>query len=200
VVSGIRALVADRNHHRAPRIGLYTVITRHTLTGLPDTARLAAHLGADYFVPQPISLDSDHRLHDELSLREQDLPALAEALDAIYGADLGLELPAPDYPAQIASTVRHELQPVHSCFGGHQLAFIQPDGSVWDCPSRYRIAATAQAGTQRSITTHAAAELFPARGRTGGCDCPFYSRDCVSMWPLVQDFDRFLTAPGRGSR
>ena len=200
VVSGIRALVADRGHHRAPRIGLYTVITRRTLTGLLDTARLAAHLGVDYFVPQPVSLDRDHLLHDELSLREHDLPALAEALNAVYGADLGLALPAPDYPVQIASTVRHELQGVHGCFGGHQLAFVEPDGSVWDCPSRYRIAAMAQAVTQRSITTHTAAELFPACERLGGCDCPWYSRDCVSMWPLMQDFDRFLTASGRGSR
>lgn len=194
VVCGIRALVADRNRHRAPKIGLYTVITRHTLPGLLDTARLAADLGVDYFVPQPISLEGNHRLHDELSLREQDLPALTDALGAVYETDLGLKLPAPRYPAQVASTVQHELQPVHGCFGGHRLAFVEPDGSVWDCPSRYRIAATAQAETQRSITTHTAAELFPARERTGGCECPFYSRDCVSMWPLMQDFDRFLTA------
>jgi MoaA/NifB/PqqE/SkfB family radical SAM enzyme len=200
VVCGIRALVADRSQVPAPRIGLYTVITRRTLTGLLDTARLAADLGADYFVPQPISLDHDHRLHTQLGLREHDLPALTEALTAIYGADLGLELPAPGYPAQIASTISHELQTMHGCFGGHQLAFIEPDGSVWDCPSRYRIAATAHAATQRSITTPTAAELFPARDHTGDCDCPFYSRDCVSMWPLVQDFDRFLTTPGRDSR
>lgn len=196
VVSGIRALVADRGHHRTPRIGLYTVITRHTLSGLPDTARLAAILGADYFVPQPISLDGDHRLHNELSLRKQDLPALAEALAAVYGAELDLELPAPGYPVEIASTVRHELQLMPGCFGGHQLAFVEPDGSVWGCPSHYRIAATARAGAQRSITTHTAAELFPAGERTGGCDCPFYSRDCVSMWPLMQDFDRFLADAG----
>lgn len=200
VVSGIRELVADRDQAPAPRLGLYTVITRHTLTGLLDTARLAVELGVDYFVPQPISLDRNHRLHDELSLREHDWRTLTEALDAVYGADLGLELPAPGYPAQIASTVQHELQPMRGCFGGHRLAFIEPDGSVWDCPSRYRIAATAQVGIQRSITTHTAAELFPALERTDGCNCPFYSRECVNMWPLMQDFDRFLAAPGRGTR
>jgi MoaA/NifB/PqqE/SkfB family radical SAM enzyme len=196
VVSGIRALIAARSHAPAPRVGLYTVITRHTLPGLLDTARLAAELSVDYFVPQPVSLDRGHRLHDELSLREHDLPALNGGLHAIYHADLDLELPAPGYPAQIASTVRQELQRVRSCFGGHQLVFVEPDGSVWDCPSRYRIAATAQAGIQRSITTHTAAELFPRRERAGGCDCPFYSHDCVSMWPLMQDFDRFLGVSG----
>lgn len=192
VVSGIKALVADRGHHAAPKIGMYSVITRLTVTSLPATARFAAALGLDYFVPQPISLARDHRLHDELALREQDLPTLTAALDAVYDADLGLELPAACYPERIASTVRHELQLVHGCFGGHQLAFIQPDGSVWDCPSRHKIATIARAGTQRSIATHTAAELFPARANTGGCDCPLYSGDCVNMWPLMQDFDRFL--------
>ncbi|MDQ3273689.1 MAG: radical SAM protein [Actinomycetota bacterium] len=196
VVSGIHALVTDRGRRATPRIGMYSVITRLNVTGLPATARFAAELGLDYFVPQPISLERDHRLYDELVLREQDLPALVEALDTVYDAELGIELPAPRYPEQIASTIRHELQRVHGCFGGHQLAFIQPDGSVWDCPSRHKIAAIARAGTQRSIATHTAAELFPVRANTGGCDCPLYSGDCVNMWPLVQDFDRFLAATG----
>ncbi len=196
VLDGISTLVADRAHHGTPKIGLYTVITRWTLPGLPATAAMAAQLGVDYFVPQPISLENDHPLHHELSLREEDLQALTEALDAIYDADLDLSLPAPRYPAQISSVVQHDLQLVHGCFGGHQLAFIEPDGSVWDCPSRYRIAATAEAGTQRSITTVTAAELFPQQERDGGTDCPLYSRDCVSMWPLVQDFDRFFAIPG----
>lgn len=171
---------------------MYSVITRLTLASLPATARFAAALGLDYFVPQPISLERGHRLHNELVLREGDLPALTEALHSVYAADLGLELPAPRYPEQIASTVRHKPQMVHGCFGGHQLAFIQPDGSVWDCPSRHKITTMARAGTQRSIATHTAADLFPARAHTGGCDCPLYSGDCVNMWPLMRDFDRFL--------
>ncbi|MGH3669821.1 MAG: hypothetical protein ACRDSH_04195 [Pseudonocardiaceae bacterium] len=171
---------------------MYSVITRLALPGLPAIARFAATLGLDYFVPQPVSLERDHQLHDELALREQDLPALTEALDTIYATDLGIELPAPRYPEQVASTVGHALQMTRGCFGGHQLAFIQPDGSVWDCPSRHKIAAIVRAGIQRSIATHTAADLFPARASTGGCDCPLYSNDCVNMWPLMYDFDRFL--------
>jgi MoaA/NifB/PqqE/SkfB family radical SAM enzyme len=197
VVSGIQALVTDRGHHATPKIGMYSVITRITLPGLPATARFAATLGLDYFVPQPVSLESDHRLHDELALREQDLPALAETLHTVYAMDLGLRLPAARYPEQIASTVPRELQLVHGCFGGYQLAFIQPDGSVWDCPSRHKIAAMVRAGTQRSIATHTAADLFPARSSTGGCDCPLYSGDCVNMWPLMYDFDRFLATTAK---
>ncbi|MGH3915826.1 MAG: radical SAM protein [Pseudonocardiaceae bacterium] len=196
VVSGIRALLADRGYRAAPKVGMYSVLSRLTLDYLPATARFAAELGMDYFVPQPISLDPSHRLHDELVLREVDLPALTNAFDEVYAADLGLELPAARYSAQVASTARHELQMVHGCFGGHQLTFIQPDGSVWDCPSRHKIAEIAAAGTQRNIATHAAAELFPAQPHTGGCDCALFSSDCVNMLPLMQDFDRFLTATG----
>jgi MoaA/NifB/PqqE/SkfB family radical SAM enzyme len=199
VVSGIRALTDDRDAGRITvRIGVYTVISRHTLATLPATAAFAAKLGADYFVPQPISLASDHELHSQLSLRQFDIPALTAALDTIYDAGHPLALPEQRYPGQIVSTVRQHLQTVHGCFGGHRLAFIEPDGSVWDCPSQYRIAATAARGTQRSIRDTTAAQLFPAGPADGGCDCPFYSRDCVSMWPLT-DFDR-LTAPAGGVR
>ena len=200
VVSGIRALLADRaaqpGRSARPKVGLYSVITRLTLAGLPGTARFAAELGLDYFVPQPIALAPDHKLYGELILREEDLATLTRVFDEVYDADLGLELPGRRYPAQVASTVRTELQMVHGCFGGHQLAFIQPDGTAWDCPSSHKIAAIARAGRQRSIATHTAAELFPAKAITGGCDCPLFSGDCVNMLPLMEDFDRFLTTGG----
>lgn len=199
VVSGIRALLGDRGHRATPKIGLYSVLSRLTLAGLPATARLAADLGLDYFVPQPIALEGNHRLHDDLVLREEDLPALARMFAEVYAADLGLGLPSPDYPDQVASTIRHDMQMVRGCFGGHQLHFIQPDGSVWDCPSSHKIAAIARAGTQRSIAGRTAADLFPAQTATGECDCPLFSGDCVNMLPLMNDFDRFLTAT-RGTR
>ncbi|MFD2422421.1 radical SAM protein [Amycolatopsis pigmentata] len=200
VVSGIQALLADRSDQpdspATPKVGLYCVLTRLTLPGLPDTARFAAELGLDYFVAQPIALDRGHALHEALVLREQDLDTLARVFAEVYEANLGLHLPSPRYPERIASTVKHELQMMHSCFGGHQLAFIEPDGSVWDCPSSHKIAAIARAGTRRSITTRTAAELFPARVPSSGCDCPLFSGDCVNMLPLMEDFDRFLATSG----
>lgn len=39
VVSGIRALLSDRGGALLPRIGIYTVLSRLTLGGLPETAR-----------------------------------------------------------------------------------------------------------------------------------------------------------------
>lgn len=194
VVSGIRALLADRGRGPGPRIGMYTVLTRRTLPGLLDTARLAADLGVDYFVPQPVALAADHPQAEELRLRAQDSEAVADALNALYNAGLSLALPQARYPALVLSTIAHPLQTVRGCFGGHQLAFIQPDGSVWDCPSSHRIAHQVARGEQRSIAGRTAAATFPPVAVTGGVDCPLFSDDCVNMVPLM-DFGRFLPAP-----
>ena len=168
VVSGIAALVADRGSDRwAPRIGLYTVLTRLNLPGLEATARLAADLGVDYFVPQPISLAADHPLRAELALRPEDRPAVVDAFGALYAAGLPLRLPGPLYPAQVAATAGAVPARMLGCFGGSTLAFVEPDGSVWDCPSRYRIAATAGTERQNSIVGTTAAALFPL-GSTPG--------------------------------
>jgi MoaA/NifB/PqqE/SkfB family radical SAM enzyme len=197
VVSGIRALLAQRGAASTPKVGLYTVITRRTLTRLPVTAAFAAELGADYFVPQPISLDDGHALHDQLALRPEDEASLSTAFNDLYAAGLPIALPAPTYPAQVASSIRTATTaPVQACFGGHTLAFIQPDGSVWDCPSRYKIAATAP-GRRRTIRGASAADLFPATRTSCASDCALFSRDCVSMWPLM-DFQRFLARPTAG--
>ncbi|MGH8882733.1 MAG: radical SAM protein, partial [Stackebrandtia sp.] len=48
---------------------------------------------------------------------------------------------------------------MRGCFGGHTLNFIEPDGSVWDCPSGLKIAATPPAA-HRSVVGANAAELF----------------------------------------
>ncbi|WP_216917115.1 radical SAM protein [Nocardia noduli] len=190
VVTGISALIDERGD-RAMKVGIYSVLTRNTLAGMPDTARFAAELGVDYFVAQPVALDPGHELFEELVLREHDVPLLEEVFGAIAAADLGMSLPGELYPAQVVSTVRHRLQDKPGCYGGHQLAFIEPDGSVWDCPSGHMIAAQAAAGTQRSIIGHTAAELFVPT--TSVRDCPLFSGDCVNMNPLME-FDRVLGA------
>jgi MoaA/NifB/PqqE/SkfB family radical SAM enzyme len=194
VVTGIRALLAARAGQPVPKVGLYSVITRRNITALGEVARLATELGADYYVPQPISLAPEHRLHAELALRDSDGPALAAALDELYAAGLPVGLPERSYAHQFLSTVAADTQMAPGCFGGHQLAFIEPDGSVWPCPSRHKIAATRPAG-RRSIRGHHAAELFGSQRRTCHADCALLSADCVSMWPLM-GFDRFLRPAG----
>jgi hypothetical protein len=80
---------------------------------------------------------------------------------------------------------------VAGCFGGRELFFIEPDGSVWDCPSSLKIAAT-PSGRLRSIRGHAATGLFTAVSRC--TDCALFSRDCVNMWPLME-FAGFAVRP-----
>ena len=98
------------------------------------------------------------------------------------------------YPQLVLSTITMATQLVPGCFGGHQLAFIEPDGSIWPCPSRYKIAATT-APQRRTIRGHHAAELFGMQRRTCPHDCALMSDDCVNMWPLM-GFDRFLHLAG----
>ena len=78
------------------------------------------------------------------------------------------------------------------CFGGARLFFIQPDGSIWDCPSDRRIATQVhqQPGRRRTIASGDARTLFAARPAC--TDCSLFSRDCVNMWPLVLDMPRLL--------
>jgi MoaA/NifB/PqqE/SkfB family radical SAM enzyme len=192
VLSGVRALLEARGRRPAPRAGLYAAVTRRNISAVTEVAALAASLGADYFVPQPISLDPGEPLYDELALREDDVPVLAAALDGLYASPPAVGLPDPSYAGQFLSTVILPKQTARGCFGGHQLAFIEPDGSIWPCPSRYKIAATPPE-RHRSILGRRAAEVFsPDRG-TCAADCPLQSVDCMSMWPLT-GFSRFLHA------
>jgi MoaA/NifB/PqqE/SkfB family radical SAM enzyme len=192
VLAGIRALLAARSGAAAPKVGVYAAITCHNIPAIEEVAALAAHVGCDYFVPQPISLAADHPLHDELSLGTEHAPLLRRALHRLYTA-APVSLPDPSYVGQfLAAAASPTPRLVRGCFGGSTLFFIEPDGSVWDCPSYLRIAATPASG-RRSIRDHSPASLFGPR--PAGCgDCALFSRDCVSMWPLM-GFDRFLHTP-----
>jgi len=182
VVAGIRALLRARGTRPNPRVGIYSVITRRNIDAIVTVAGLAAQLGCDYFVPQPISLAADHPLRPELSLTRADAAQLRVAFGRLY-ADPSVALPAASYPDQFV-TAASAAGPglVRGCFGGRNLFFVEPDGSVWDCPSALRIAATAP-DAYRTIAGRAAAEVFAAP--VGGNDCPLFSVDCVNMWPLM---------------
>ncbi|GAA4198144.1 hypothetical protein GCM10022252_48090 [Streptosporangium oxazolinicum] len=183
VITGIRALVERRAERVHPRIGLYSVVTRLNIPQVVEVAKLAANLGCDYYVPQPVALERTHRFHDELSLRPEDVVPLREAFAELYESGFSLSLPRSTFPGQVVSTILHETGTVADCFGGHRLRFVQPDGSVWDCPSSLKIAETPQ-GRRRTIKGRNAAELFPAVAGCGAA-CGLFSRDCVNMWPLM---------------
>jgi len=190
VLAGIRALLQARAGQQAPRIGIYTVITRPRPQEITGVARLAAGLGVDYYVPQPISLPPAHKLDEQLSHRPGDEGSVRGQLSRLYTDPLGLALPDPSYSRRFTDAIStRDSGHVPDCFGGARLFFIQPDGSLWDCPSDRRIAATPP-GRRRTIRGADARALFATRPAC--TDCSLFSRDCVNMWPLVLDMPRLL--------
>lgn len=190
VLEGIRALQEARNGRQEPRVGIYTVVMRPRPEEITDVACLATDLGVDYYVPQPISLAPDHNLFDELAHRPEDAAAVAAQLDRLYADPGSLALPDPSYARRFLDAVStQDNGHMPDCFGGARLFFIQPDGSLWDCPSDRRIAATAPEH-RRTIRGADARTLFAERPAC--TDCSLFSRDCVNMWPLMLDMPRIL--------
>jgi MoaA/NifB/PqqE/SkfB family radical SAM enzyme len=190
VLAGIRALLQERAGQPAPRVGISTVVTRTRPQEITGVARLAASLGVDYYVPQPISLAPGHTLYRQLSHTHGDANDVRGHLTSLYSDPMGLAVPDPSYIQRfIAAISTQGTGHVPGCFGGARLFFIQPDGSVWDCPSDRRIAATPP-GRRRTICGGDARTLFAARPAC--TDCSLFSRDCVNMWPLVLDMPRLL--------
>jgi MoaA/NifB/PqqE/SkfB family radical SAM enzyme len=194
VVSGITALLRARQH-KTPRVGVYSVITRLNISDIIAVPQLATKLGCDYAVAQPVSLPPDHALAGQLSLTPAQAPAVRAAFADLAAARLPLALPGAHYPELVRTALMERTRPVTGCFGGSTLAFIEPDGSVWDCPSGLKIAATAP-GRRASIRDADARVLFAAPPPCA--DCSLFSADCVNMWPLM-DFGRFLP-PDRQAR
>ncbi|GLW49679.1 hypothetical protein Stsp02_53400 [Streptomyces sp. NBRC 14336] len=190
VLAGIRTLLDERGSGPGPRVGIYTVVMRDRPQEITDVARLASAVGVDYYVPQPISLPPDHKLFAERCHTPEDVPAVEDQLRRLQEDPRGLTLPDLTYMRQfVASIATQDSGRVADCFGGAQLFFIQPDGSLWDCPSDRRIAATPP-GEQRTIVGADARTLFA--GRPACTDCPHFSRDCVNMGPLVLGVPRLL--------
>lgn len=191
VLAGIRTLLSERGSGPSPRVGIYTVVMRDRPQEITDVARLASDAGVDYYVPQPISLPADHKLFAERCHSAEDVAAVEDQLRLLQADPRGLVIPDPAYVQQfLASISTQDSGRVEECFGGAQLFFVQPDGSLWDCPSDRRIAATAPS-QQRSIVGADARSLFD--GRPPCTNCSHFSRDCVNMGPLVLDMPRFLT-------
>ena len=141
VISGIQNLIRLRDAEHAPlRIGIYSVITQQTLPHLAHTGQFVAQLGADYFIMQPVSLATDHPLHDELCIDTRHAFAFTSQLRQLRDAHLDLSLGHPTYLAHMQRTLQPGRLPlIRNCFGGRDLFFIEPDGSIWDCPSTAKI-------------------------------------------------------------
>ncbi|MFJ6771810.1 radical SAM protein [Kitasatospora sp. NPDC091257] len=194
VLAGIRTLLDERGDGAGPRVGIYSVVIRERPQEITAVARLAAEIGVDYYVPQPISLPPDHKLFAERCHTADDVPAVEEQLLHLQQDPGGLTLPGPAYVRKFLDSIAtQDSGRVEQCFGGAQLFFIQPDGTVWDCPSDRRIAATPPEA-RRTIVGADARTLFD--GRPACTDCSHFSRDCVNMTPLVLGMPRLLGRVG----
>jgi MoaA/NifB/PqqE/SkfB family radical SAM enzyme len=190
VLAGIRTLIDVRAGRPTPRVGVYSVVSRRTLDQIGALAELAVELGCDYYVPQPVSLSPSHPLDSDLTPRGHEVDRIAAELAGLHAKGVPLALPGLHYTSLfIASISDRNPRRVRDCFGGAQLFFIQPNGSLWDCPSDLRIAAT-PAGRHRTVKGADARVLFA--DRPGCTDCGLLGRDCVSMVPLVRDLPRML--------
>jgi len=192
VVKGIETLLRKRREHRGQmKIGVYSVITRLNIDQILGTGRFITELGVDYFIIQPVSLAKNHKLYDELSLDDRHYAALTDAIEVLTEAGLKVRLPNKVYLKLILQTLTASPLPiVRGCVGGRDLFFIEPDGSVWDCPSRYKIAKTPP-DQYLAIVGHSADQVFSIDRRSRNTDCPYFSQDCVNMWQLMA-FDDIL--------
>jgi len=196
VVQGIQTLVRLRNERQvATKIGIYTVVTRQNIGHIAQTGQFVADLGVDYYIIQPIFLAPDHKFHEELTLDARHRKDFIEAIEALKGAQLKLYLPHTGYINRVLQTLTTEPLPIiKSCFGGRDLFFLEPDGSLWDCPSTYKIQATPP-DQYRSIKGVSAESLFSQERRCRNSDCSLFSQDCVNMWMLMS-FDDILYRQG----
>lgn len=192
VVNGVRVLLEARESRRVPcKVGMYMVVSALNVRHVLGTARFAAELGMDYFVFQPVSLSPAHPLYGTLSLNETHQDELTEEVNALSAAGLPLMLPDRTYVAMVLDVISTNGPGfVPRCFGGRDLFFVEPDGSVWDCPSSLKIAGTPASG-RLSVRDCSAQELFSPARRARCTDCGLFSVDCVNMWQLMA-FDAIL--------
>lgn len=192
VIDGIMTLLNERHKYsKKMKVGIYSVITRKNINHIVKTGKLLADIGVDYFIFQPISLASNHELYDELCLNSDHYKDLIIAIEELKKANLKLYLPNSTYLNLFLHTLTSEpTTTIKSCFGGRDLFFIEPDGSVWDCPSMYKIGKT-PLDQHLSICQYSAKHLFSAERRGRNTDCSCFSQDCVNMWQLMA-FDEIL--------
>ncbi len=192
VVAGLRLFLQLRDRLAAmTKVGVYTVVSHQNISHIAPTAAYVEGCGVDYFVVQPISLAEEHKLHGELSLQIGDAALIRDVVDSLESLRQRLYLPSRSYIGRVLGAIeRPHDRTVAGCFGGRDLFFIEPDGSVWDCPSRDKIQCAA-AENRRSIVANTPEELFGESARSRNTDCTLFGVDCVNMWQLMA-FDEIL--------
>ncbi len=185
VVQGIRNVISMREALGVKlTIGVYSVLTKPNLSLVEATASFVADLGADFHVFQPVSLPPDHDLCGELSLIPEDADTVQSKLYALDPLRAKMVPMDPEYLSLVCRAISIPTRrAIPKCFGGRDLFFIEPDGTVWDCPSTYRINETQdeRMATIRDSTIEQALKRLPEESTS----CDLFSVDCVNMWQLM---------------
>lgn len=194
VINGISKLIQLKKVSKSNiKIGVYCVVSKKNISHILDTCKFLNEIGIDYFIIQPISLTQDHKLYTELSLDETHIPEIKELIRSLLSSNVKIKLPNDKYFKLLVDTLpENSFYNIKGCFGGRDLFFIQPDGSVWDCPSIYKKRNTPQS-EYLSILNQSADYIFSDSRRLKNTDCSVMSKNCVNMWQLMS-FNEILYA------
>ncbi|MEO9029374.1 MAG: hypothetical protein ABI413_11235 [Ktedonobacteraceae bacterium] len=96
----------------------------------------------------------------------------------------------PHYVSRVQQTLSRDPLPIIArCIGGRDLFFIEPGGSVWDCPSIRKIGATSLE-EYYSIQHQSAAHFFSPMRCSRDTICSLFTQDCGSLWRLIPFFPK----------
>lgn len=187
VVHGIKLLNEEKRTRKSNlKIGIYTVLTKVNMKDLENTYKFISNLGIDYYVFQPIYLDKNNKLFEELALNNSNTRELKKIIKKIYSEETTTKLPNREYIELLIKSIEESKKTVKNCFAGEKLFFVTPDGVIHSCPSSNCIV-----NEKEKITIKDNLEEILKNGRYKVDFCNRFSTDCVNMWQLMA-FDEIL--------
>lgn len=183
VVNGIKLLKGKSNI----KVGIYTVLTKLNFRDLEKIYQFATNLEVDYFVFQPIYLNKDTKLFNELSLNKADIEEIKNIIVGLYQNETNTKLPNREYAKMMLDAVKQKEKCIHNCFAGESLFFVTPDGVIHACPSSKMIP---KETTTINVCDGRLEDIFVSK-KIRIKECNNFSEDCVNMWQLMS-FDEIL--------
>ena len=192
VVDGIKQLVNEKNKKKANlKIGIYTVMTKQNIKHLKKTYEFLDDLEIDYYVFQPIYLNKNENLYDELVLDKNDVLYLKEIISDLYKNAKKTMLPNKNYINMMVKSIENDNIEIKDCFAGKNLFFITPDGRIHMCPSSKCIV-----NEQNIFNINDNLEDVFLNHKYRISECNAFSEDCVNMWQLMS-FDEIIQKGGQ---
>lgn len=193
VLKGLENLLALKNETGSRiKVGTYTVITKKNVDNLAETFDYFNNL-IDYFIVQPVSLSPDHQLYQDLSLTEADYEELFRQISYLKQISQNTYIGNQHYLDELLKQLKSPSGSsfVSGCFGGRNLFFIQPDGTVWDCPSYLKIQQSLNQPV-KNIKNQSFDQIFNPQRQRKNTDCNLFCAECLNMLQLMA-FDEILS-------